>query len=61
MGKFKIAEVQLSDIKLVKKNAHFMQQDTFNALVNNIRRDGQLSSVPFLCKAFGWFLYGSKR
>ena len=47
MGKFKIAEVQLSDIKLVKKNAHFMQQDTFNALVNNIRRDGQLSSVPF--------------
>ena len=52
MGKFKIAEVQLSDIKLVKKNAHFMQQDTFNALVNNIRRDGQL---------FGWFLYGSER
>lgn len=47
MEKFKIAEVQLSDIKLVKKNAHFMQQDTFNALVNNIRRDGQLSSVPF--------------
>ena len=50
MGKFKIAEVQLSDIKLVKKNAHFMQQDTFNALVNNIRRDGQLSSVPFCVK-----------
>ena len=51
MGKFKIAEVQLSDIKLVKKNAHFMQQDTFNALVNNIRRDRfNLSSVPFCVK-----------
>lgn len=50
MSKFKIAEVQLSDIKLVKKNAHFMSNDTFNALVNNIRRDGQLSSVPFCVK-----------
>ena len=46
MKKFKIEEVQLSDIKFVKKNAHFMSNDTFNALVNNIRRDGQLSSVP---------------
>lgn len=50
MSKFKIAEVQLSDIKLVNKNAHFMSNDTFNALVNNIRRDGQLSSVPFCVK-----------
>lgn len=50
MSKFKIAEVELSDIKLVKKNAHFMEQSTFNALVRNIRRDGQLSSVPFCVK-----------
>lgn len=50
MKKFKIEEVQLSDIKFVKKNAHFMSNDTFNALVNNIRRDGQLSSVPFCVK-----------
>ena len=50
MEKFKIVEVQLSDIKLVRKNAHFMSNDTFNALVNNIRRDGQLSSVPFCVK-----------
>lgn len=47
MGRFKIAEVQLSDIKLVEKNAHFMSNDTFTSLVNNIKRDGQLSSVPF--------------
>lgn len=47
MGRFKIAEVQLSDIKLVEKNAHFMSNDTFTAHVNNIKRDGQLSSVPF--------------
>lgn len=50
MKKIKIEEVQLSDIKFVKKNAHFRSNDTFNALVNNIRRDGQLSSVPFCVK-----------
>lgn len=47
MSRFKIEEAQLADIKLVGKNAHFMSNDTFNALVNNIKRDGQLSSVPF--------------
>lgn len=50
MSRFKIAEVQLSDIKLVEKNAHFMSNDTFTALVNNIKRDGELSSVPFCVK-----------
>jgi len=47
MKKFQIKEVQLSSVKLIKKNARFMEQSMFNQLVANIRRDGQLSSVPF--------------
>lgn len=47
MKQFQIREVPLSSIKLIKKNARFMEQSMFNQLVNNIRRDGQLSSVPF--------------
>lgn len=44
----KIKEVELSLIDLVEKNAHFMAQDTFRQLIANIKRDGQLTSVPFL-------------
>lgn len=52
MARFKteIREVELSLIDLVEKNAHFMAQDTFRRLVENIKRDGQLTSVPFLVK-----------
>lgn len=52
MARFKtdIQEVELSLIDLVEKNAHFMAQDTFRRLVENIKRDGQLTSVPFLVK-----------
>lgn len=50
MARFKtqIKEVELSLIDLVEKNAHFMAQDTFRQLIANIKRDGQLTSVPFL-------------
>lgn len=50
MARFKtqIKEVELSLIDLVEKNAHFMGQETFRRLVANIKRDGQLTSVPFL-------------
>lgn len=50
MARFKtqIKEVELSLIDLVEKNAHFMDQDTFRQLIANIKRDGQLTSVPFL-------------
>lgn len=47
MKPFQIKNVLLSQIKLIKKNARFMEQSMFNQLVKNIRRDGQLSSVPF--------------
>jgi len=50
MARFKtqIKEVELSLIDLVEKNARFMAQDTFRQLIANIKRDGQLTSVPFL-------------
>lgn len=47
MSRFKIKEVELRKIRLVDKNAHYMDQSVFNQLVANIKRDGQLSSVPF--------------
>lgn len=48
MSRFKIKEVELSKIDLIEKNARFMTNDTFMQLVSNIKRDGQLSSVPFV-------------
>lgn len=47
MSRFKIKEVSVSDISLIEKNARFMNQSTFRQLVANIKRDGELSSVPF--------------
>jgi len=51
MARFKIEnEVLISDIDLIDKNARFMQQSDFQQLVANIKRDGQLSSIPFCVK-----------
>lgn len=51
MSRFKIdEEVAVSDIALIDKNARFMQQSDFRQLVANIKRDGQLSSIPFCVK-----------
>jgi len=35
-------------IKLLEKNARYMDQPTFQQLVDNVRKDGALSSLP-LC------------
>lgn len=50
MSRFKLAEVDIDEIVFVEKNARYMEQTTFNQLVDNIRRDGELSSVPFTIK-----------
>lgn len=50
MGRFKIEEVEISQIRLIEKNARYMEQSDFRALVENIKRDGELSSVPFCVK-----------
>lgn len=50
MGRFKIEDVEISKIRLIEKNARYMEQSDFRALVDNIKRDGELSSVPFCVK-----------
>jgi hypothetical protein len=40
--------VKAKEVKLLDVNAHFMPRDVFNRLVENIKRDGKLLSVP-LC------------
>lgn len=35
-------------LKLLEVNAHFMTKETFDALVDNVRRDGVLTSVPLV-------------
>ncbi len=47
MSRYAVREVAIDLIDLIDKNARFMSQTTFNQLVENIRKDGQLSSVPF--------------
>lgn len=46
-GKFRIATVPPQSLQLLEKNARFMRNETFRRLVENVKRDGQLSSVPF--------------
>ena len=43
-------EIDPREIKLLELNARYMRHEEFKQLVENIRRDGQLSSTPFLCK-----------
>src|SRR5690606_18347494 len=44
---FRVAVVNVDDLLLLEKNARYMTNAQFRNLVNNIKRDGGLSSVPF--------------
>jgi len=44
---FRVAIVNVDDLLLLEKNARYMTNAQFRNLVNNIKRDGGLSSVPF--------------
>ncbi|MCL6442557.1 MAG: ParB/RepB/Spo0J family partition protein [Alicyclobacillus sp.] len=46
-GPFKLAVVSIDECELLEKNARFMKHETFRNLVENVKRDGGLSSVPF--------------
>lgn len=48
--KVKTIEIDPKEIKLLDLNARYMKHEEFQQLVNNIKRDGQLTSTPFLCK-----------
>lgn len=44
-----VVEINPREIVLLEENARYMTHEEFNRLVDNVRRDGQLSSTPFLC------------
>ncbi len=46
----KLALVPMGVLEHVEKNARYMKNETFRALVDNIKRDGALSSVPLCWK-----------
>jgi len=43
-------EIDPREIRLLDLNARYMRHEEFARLVENVRRDGQLSSTPFLCR-----------
>ena len=42
-----IIKINPRDIKLLEVNARYMKPDEYQKLVANIKKDGQLTSVPF--------------
>jgi hypothetical protein len=45
-----VIEIDPREILLLETNARYMKHEEFMRLVDNIRRDGKLTSTPFLCK-----------
>jgi hypothetical protein len=45
--RFKLKEVIIDEVTYLEKNANYMDADTYRQLVSNIRRDGELSTIPF--------------
>jgi ParB-like chromosome segregation protein Spo0J len=43
-------KIDPKEVKLLEVNARFMRHEEYKQLVDNIRKDGQLTSTPFLCK-----------
>lgn len=54
-----IRRVALAELKLLEKNAHYMDPDEFTRLVNNIKNDGVLTSLPVIYR--GTVLSGNHR
>lgn len=46
----KVITVDPRSLKLLELNARFMKQDEFQKLVANVKRDGCLTQLPFVCK-----------
>jgi hypothetical protein len=44
----RIVRRKLKDLRLLKKNARYMAEPEFNRLVENLRRDGTLTSLPLV-------------
>lgn len=50
---YKLALVHVRDLEFLEKNARYMTNEMFRNLVDNIKRDGGLSSVPLCWKHDG--------
>lgn len=50
---YKLSLVNVSELEFLEKNARYMTNEMFRNLVNNIKRDGGLSSVPLCWKHDG--------
>lgn len=48
--KTRIIEMDPKELKLLEVNARFMRHEEFMRLVDNVKKDGGLTSVPFACK-----------
>ena len=46
----RVEDFDPNDLLLLERNARFMPSEQFRILVENIERDGCLSSVPFACR-----------
>lgn len=52
--KVEVIEVEYGRLRLLEKNARYMDTQTYRRLVENIRRDGCLTSLPFVA-AVGYY------
>jgi len=55
----RVTRMRLADLTLLEKNARFMRSATFARLVENIRADGCLTSVPLVSRVDGKLLVAS--
>lgn len=55
----RIVRARLRDLRLLKKNARYMAEPEFNRLVENLKRDGVLTSLPLVYR--GEVLSGNHR
>jgi len=52
----KVIKINPKEIKLLELNARFMKADEFQKLVENVKRDGCLTQLPFCCYNDDWEL-----
>lgn len=50
--KTRMIRVDPRKLKLLERNAHFMRHEVFQQLVANVKKDGDLTSVPFAVQVY---------
>lgn len=52
--KTKVIKVNPKELKLLEVNARYMKHEEFQRLVDNVKRDGCLTQLPFCCLDEDW-------